>query len=656
MKKILLLLFSCFLLFHFSLGQTLSEYIDSADFYLKKDPQKTHHFLEKAVDQKLADSTEFPVQELPYVEIFKRNFENPTLIKADYWIKAAEYLKKYKNAAFVAYTYLSAADKYRVSDQLEKAKVTLDSALVYAQKLDYGYYSGVSYALQGLIYVQEANYYEARKSFKANLKLTKTNPPIQAYIRSFIELSTLYVVPEQIDSVVYYLNESIRLSDQIEYRRYQARARVDLAKLYLKIDKCDSALYYIEEANPFALKGDTMEILRFYLAAADVKLNCNQKAEALSYINSAIQTNEMALQDFNLAEPNALKAAYLIEAGQKQAGFDLYTKVLKQVRDTDRKDASIKLSFNLLKKIKEENPPTSEKTLLSAFEEVLNTFENKEYQSLEREDSLLLLELQAWYQFKNKETEKAYQSLDKLYQLQKKNYNQELVNKRLQIEGIYELNEKKIQLENEKEVSSQLKTEAERKNLIIWFVSTSSILLLFILLILLYVVKQRREKLKLQEEVNRKRIALAEAEIGILSKEVSQNKKELTTYTLEVINKNNLLRELSANLKKARKEEDFSAIERELNLGLKEKKDWKEFKERFEKVDAAFLENLKKKFPDLTKGQVRLASLIKLGFSSKMIAEFLNHSPASVDVARSKLRKKLNMPKEQDIAVFLESI
>ena len=276
--------------------------------------------------------------------------------------------------------------------------------------------------------------------------------------------------------------------------------------------------------------------------------------------------------------------------------------------------------------------------------------------SLEQEDSLKLLDLQAWYLFKTNQGKKAYQILNKLFQIQEKNYNQELVNKRLQIEGIYQLNEKKVQLANEKELSNQLKVEAERKNLIIGFVSVSSILLLVILITLIYVFKQKREKLQLQQTINEQRIALAEKEITGLSEEVAQNKKELTAYTLEVIDKNNLLRSISSSLRQARKDQDFSAIERELNLGLKEKKDWKEFRERFEKVDAKFLEKLKQKYPDLTSGQIRLASLIKLGFSSKQIAEFLNHTPASVDVARSKLRKKLNIAKDDEISDFLGSL
>lgn len=653
MKRVFTLIGCLLFISQVSYSQSYEALVDSANAYVGLNSERTHFFLEKAIAIQLSDTTEVPVEKLAYVEILIRNFKNPTTLKSGFWLRAAENLKQYNNNAYLAYAFLSAADRFRVKDSLDHAIRYVDTALFYANQLDYGYYQGVSHALKGLIYVAQANYYEARKSFKANLKLTKTDPPIQVYIRSLIELSNLFAIPEQIDSAIYYLNESIRMSDQINYRRYQARARVDLAKLYLKINQCDSALLFIKQAQPYAYKGDTMEILRFNVAAATINLDCKDVDAAVKLIDTSLLINSTTLKDYKLLAPISLKAAYLIDVGKKEEGFAMYTLALKMLQKSGRKNATIKNALNLLQKIKEEDPTIEENKLFNQYEEILKSFENKDDYSLIKEDSLQFMELKAWYQYKTSQEAEAYQTLYKLYQTQKENYNQELVNKRLQIEGIYQLNDQKVKLENEKKVSNQLKAEAERKNLVIWFISICSLLLVIILIILTQVFKQRREKLKLEEEVNRKRISLAEAEIGNLSKEIAQNKKELTAYTLEVIDKNNLLRSISIKLKQARIDQDFSNIERELNLGLKEKKDWEEFKKRFEKVEAEFLEKLKQNYPELTSGQIRLASLIKLGFSSKQIAEFLNHTPASVDVARSKLRKRLNIPADLDLFEFL---
>ncbi len=172
--------------------------------------------------------------------------------------------------------------------------------------------------------------------------------------------------------------------------------------------------------------------------------------------------------------------------------------------------------------------------------------------------------------------------------------------------------------------------------------------------IVFVVVRTQNQALK--RTINEQKIALANKQIVGLERDVAKSERELTTYTLEVIEKNNLLRELSDNLSAAQSEQDIARVKRELNLGIKPSKDWEEFKLRFEKVDAEFIERLKSRFPDLTKSQIRLASLIRLGFTSKQIADFLNNSPGSVDVARSKLRKKLEIKREDDLTEFLSSV
>jgi ligand-binding sensor domain-containing protein/DNA-binding CsgD family transcriptional regulator len=166
----------------------------------------------------------------------------------------------------------------------------------------------------------------------------------------------------------------------------------------------------------------------------------------------------------------------------------------------------------------------------------------------------------------------------------------------------------------------------------------------------------RTQNQSLKRTINEQKIALAKKQIIGLEKDVAKSERELTTYTLEVIEKNNLLRELSENLSAAQSEQDFARVKRELNIGIKSTKDWEEFKIRFEKVDADFIKRLNNQYPSLTKGQVRLASLIRLGFTSKQIADFLNNSPGSVDVARSKLRKKLGISREEDLTDFLSNI
>jgi DNA-binding NarL/FixJ family response regulator len=72
-------------------------------------------------------------------------------------------------------------------------------------------------------------------------------------------------------------------------------------------------------------------------------------------------------------------------------------------------------------------------------------------------------------------------------------------------------------------------------------------------------------------------------------------------------------------------------------------------------ADDAFIHKLQEQFPNLTKNDIRLCSYIKLGFSSAEIATFLNITESSVEVRRSRLRAKLNIPKGMEFLTFLET-
>ncbi|MEM9833244.1 MAG: LuxR C-terminal-related transcriptional regulator [Bacteroidota bacterium] len=70
----------------------------------------------------------------------------------------------------------------------------------------------------------------------------------------------------------------------------------------------------------------------------------------------------------------------------------------------------------------------------------------------------------------------------------------------------------------------------------------------------------------------------------------------------------------------------------------------------------SFENQLLQMFPHLTAHDLKICALLRQNFSSKEIAEQLNITPGSVNTARYRLRKKLNLPKEADLIVYLNKI
>jgi DNA-binding CsgD family transcriptional regulator len=80
---------------------------------------------------------------------------------------------------------------------------------------------------------------------------------------------------------------------------------------------------------------------------------------------------------------------------------------------------------------------------------------------------------------------------------------------------------------------------------------------------------------------------------------------------------------------------------------------WEDFLTRFENVYESFYKRLQERFPDLTPGELRLCALLRLNVSTKDIAAITFQNPQSIDTARYRLRRKLNLDPDDNLVDFL---
>jgi AraC family transcriptional regulator, chitin signaling transcriptional activator len=73
-----------------------------------------------------------------------------------------------------------------------------------------------------------------------------------------------------------------------------------------------------------------------------------------------------------------------------------------------------------------------------------------------------------------------------------------------------------------------------------------------------------------------------------------------------------------------------------------------------DKVNQAFFGGLKREFPDLGPSELELCGMIRLGYTAKDIAALRNIAPASVRIAKTRLKKKLGLGPEVDLEQFLD--
>jgi len=80
------------------------------------------------------------------------------------------------------------------------------------------------------------------------------------------------------------------------------------------------------------------------------------------------------------------------------------------------------------------------------------------------------------------------------------------------------------------------------------------------------------------------------------------------------------------------------------------------FSLQLEELHQDFIVRLSEQFPQLTTYDLRLCIYLKSGLKTREIAQQMNVLPSSVNVSRSRLRKKLQLKAKEDLYKFLKSL
>ncbi|QIE60267.1 hypothetical protein G5B37_12055 [Rasiella rasia] len=217
-------------------------------------------------------------------------------------------------------------------------------------------------------------------------------------------------------------------------------------------------------------------------------------------------------------------------------------------------------------------------------------------------------------------------------------------------------NVEKIKVEQEfknKEEIRELQDSKRRFRNYIIFLGLVSLLLL--LGMLLYRFRNKLKRTELEKQ-------LATAKQKELESNIQLKNKELIGKAMVEIHRTEIIDEILTDLKqvrlKAAKKETQNAIDyvvkrlkRDTNNNL-----WEEFEIRFEQVHENFYKNLVQRHPDLTPREKRLCALLKLNLTSKEISQITGQTAKSVENARTRLRRKLNIThSETDLSAYLSS-
>jgi len=202
---------------------------------------------------------------------------------------------------------------------------------------------------------------------------------------------------------------------------------------------------------------------------------------------------------------------------------------------------------------------------------------------------------------------------------------------------IQELTRLQMQYDYEKiEKDNEIKRQKTKMTYIILLSTVTAFSV--ILALLFFLARSRTKRIELEKEK--------------LEKDMLIKNKELTTNVLYLLQKNELINSITSRLLKLKsnlKEENIAPVQKIIVdlQSITEKEVWEEFEYRFQSVHEEFYQNLKKKFPDLTPAEIKLAAFLRLNMTTKEIASITNQSVNSLETARYRLRKKLNITNQE---------
>ncbi|HEU4790755.1 MAG TPA: triple tyrosine motif-containing protein [Flavobacterium sp.] len=168
--------------------------------------------------------------------------------------------------------------------------------------------------------------------------------------------------------------------------------------------------------------------------------------------------------------------------------------------------------------------------------------------------------------------------------------------------------------------------------------------------------KIKQEQFELEKEIERLKNEKLKVEL------ITKN-KELVINSLQAVKKNKILNGIIQKLQDIDTESfdesakfHFAKLNKSIVKEVSSDKSWKDLEKHIRNVHFDFLKRLKNEYPRISSRELDLSTYLIMNMSTKEIAEIMNISVAGVEIARHRLRKKLDLPQKTNLIGFLMSI
>jgi DNA-binding CsgD family transcriptional regulator len=359
-------------------------------------------------------------------------------------------------------------------------------------------------------------------------------------------------------------------------------------------------------------------------------------------------------------------AIIYFERGEMEPAKTLYINNFEFYKKTQRVTASYNTvdSFSLVKtgsqivqiEIIQGNLIQAER----AFSELKNAF--KKYNQLpyyKEETRLEFLKSKHRLFEATQKIDKAYLALKEVSQLSDSINQAKASNSKERITTINELmlDQSKNGFKIEK---AQKETIIRSQQLKLWVISITAISFVGFLTALYLRRKGRIIIAKNKQLIAEQNLKLTDLDNKQLQSEIESKKRDLSDFAINLSQNQEWAKVLADKLKQLKTTKGrerkmlLDDFEQDILGKIKFDHDTEDFYERLDKLSDSFYSVLHTNYPNLTKTEIRLCSLIRLKIDSYAIANLQNITISSLNTSRYRLRKKLNLSENDNLDEFIQ--
>lgn len=491
------------------------------------------------------------------------------------------------------------------------------------------------------LFFDNDNYSEALYQLKSALQeLRPTETVLKPKILKLI--GDTYSENNELQSAVNYYLKAKSAYETIQDDHAVGDVLMDLAAINLRISKYEKARDYLMESKKYYQKHpdkNKKELINCYFLLGIAYGSSEKLDSSLYYFNKC--------EKFYSWENNAIQyggvlnniGAIYSKMNNTNAALEKYNMALVVFEEINSK-AGVGVTISNIAYIKQKE---------GLYPEAIRLFKKSNSYLNESDDAHYLLTNYSNLSDIYKELSDYKNALyfqDKYLEIKDKIANEDILTRISEVEKKHELRKKDTEYK-------LIEKEVELKSKTLWFTVSAAVLLVMVILLIYRNARISLQKTRLKE-------ALLEVEKKKLSDELQYKNKELEQFALTIIEKNEFLDRIKTDVKEIMKnpqdETKIKAFSIQLNQNVQLERDRQKFELQLDENLKSFFHKLESHFPNLTKSEKKLASLLVLDLSTKDIASIFNISFDGVKKSRYRRRKKLNLETDEDLPQFLKNL